>query len=49
MSTEKQIEANRANAEHSTGPKTPAGKAKSRKNAWKHGLTAKSVPGGQPH
>ena len=40
MASEKQIEANRANAQHSTGPKTPAGKAISRLNALKHGLTA---------
>ena len=32
--------ANRANAKRSTGPKTAAGKALSRMNACKHGLTA---------
>jgi len=43
MSSEKQIAANRANARRSTGPKTSAGKARSRANAWKHGLTAEQV------
>ena len=36
----KQIEANRANAKRSTGPKTEAGKRRSRRNSRKHGLTA---------
>src|SRR6266446_7484017 len=40
MSTLKQTEANRQNAKHSTGPRTPEGKSKSSKNALKHGLTA---------
>jgi hypothetical protein len=43
MSSEKQIAANRANARRSTGPNTSAGKARSRRNAWKHGLTAEKV------
>jgi hypothetical protein len=43
MASEKQVAANRANANRSTGPKTKAGKAQSRKNAWKHGLTAKAL------
>jgi hypothetical protein len=43
MASENQIAANRANAKRSTGPKTKAGKAQSRKNAWKHGLTAKAL------
>ena len=38
MSTEAQITANQANAQHSTGPKTEAGKAASSQNSWKHGL-----------
>jgi len=40
MSTQKQIDANRRNAQKSTGPKTPAGLAAIRYNAVKHGLTA---------
>lgn len=43
MATEKQIEANRSNAKKSTGPRTEQGKAHSRANAWKHGLTAKTL------
>jgi hypothetical protein len=38
MTTAKKIEANRRNAVHSTGPRTMAGKARSRRNALKHGL-----------
>jgi hypothetical protein len=38
MSTEAQIAANRANAEHSTGPKTEEGKAASSRNRLSHGL-----------
>jgi hypothetical protein len=41
MATEKQIAANRANAQKSTGPKTAAGRLKSSRNALRHGL---SVP-----
>jgi hypothetical protein len=40
MASKKQIRANRANAKRSTGPKTPAGKRNSSKNALKHGLSA---------
>ena len=43
MSSEKQIAANRANAKRSTGPSTSDGKARSRMNAWKHGLRAEKV------
>ena len=43
MSSEKQIAANQANAKRSTGPNTSGGKARSRMNAWKHGLRAEKV------
>lgn len=43
MASEKQIEANRANAKRSTGPKTAEGRTRSRANAWKHGLTADTL------
>jgi hypothetical protein len=41
MATEAQIQANRANAQKSTGPRTAAGKAVVAQNAVKHGLTAR--------
>jgi hypothetical protein len=40
MSTEAKITANIANSQHSTGPRTEAGRAESSKNSLKHGLTA---------
>jgi hypothetical protein len=39
----KQIDANRRNAQKSTGPKTPAGRAASKMNALKHGIFSKEV------
>jgi hypothetical protein len=39
MATEKQIRANHANAQRSTGPRTAAGKLKSSRNAYRHGLS----------
>jgi hypothetical protein len=47
MSTLSQIEANRRNAGHSTGPRTAEGKAASSMNALKSGIDAQSsvIPG----
>jgi hypothetical protein len=47
MATQNQIEANRRNAAHSTGPRTPEGKAASSMNALKTGIDAESsvIPG----
>jgi hypothetical protein len=38
--SEKKLAANRANAAHSTGPRSPEGKTRSAQNSRKHGLTA---------
>jgi hypothetical protein len=43
MATQNQINANRENAKHSTGPVTPEGRAKSSHNAVKTGLTGQTV------
>jgi hypothetical protein len=43
MTSQKQIEANRLNALKSTGPRTEHGKRRSRRNAFRHGLTAETV------
>jgi hypothetical protein len=43
MSSERQIEANRLNAQRSTGPRSPEGKQRVGLNALKHGLTARQI------
>ena len=43
MTSDKQLYANRANATKSPGPRSQAGKARSRLNSRKHGLTAKML------
>ena len=43
MATAAQIEANRRNAQKSTGPKTERGKARARRNAVTHGMTARTI------
>ena len=50
MATIKQIEANRLNAQHSTGPTSLEGKAAVRFNALKSGIHAQSqvIPGEDP-
>ena len=43
MTSEQQILANRRNAQMSTGPATPEGKAASRTNAFRHGLLSQDI------
>ena len=43
MASKKQLQANRTNARKSTGPKSQGGKARSRLNSRKHGLTAETL------
>src|SRR5687767_14517511 len=43
MASQKQIDANRRNAQRSTGPITEAGKAVAKFNALRHGMTAESA------
>jgi hypothetical protein len=44
MASEKQIVANRANGGRSKGPKTAAGRLKSSRNAFRHGLSGPMRP-----
>ena len=41
--SEARTDVNRANAQHSTGPKTPEGKSNSSRNSFKHGLYSKQL------
>src|SRR5690349_5423936 len=41
--SQRKLEANRANAKKSTGPRTPRGKAFSRRNAVSHGLSSTTL------
>jgi hypothetical protein len=43
VTSQKQLEANRANAKRSTGPTSDSGKARSKVNSLKHGLTARAI------
>ena len=43
MTTEAQIEANRMNAQKSTGPKTPKGKAAVARNGMRHGILSREA------
>jgi hypothetical protein len=43
MATQAQVDANRANAQHSTGPRTPEGIANCKNNATRHGLCAQQI------
>ncbi|MCL5279785.1 MAG: hypothetical protein M1376_07755, partial [Planctomycetes bacterium] len=51
MATEAQVQANRLNAQRSTGPRTPEGKAIVARNALTHGLLARAgvLPGEDDH
>lgn len=43
MASERQIAANRRNARESTGPRSNAGKARARHNAYQHGFRARTL------
>ncbi len=45
MTSAAQMEANRRNAQHSTGPRTSAGRSRSSQNALKHGFTGRLLVG----
>jgi hypothetical protein len=46
MASQRQIDANRRNALKSTGPRTQEGKARSRKNALRHGFASLTISAG---
>jgi len=50
MTSPKKVEANRRNAQKSTGPKTQEGKDIARLNTTKHGLLSREalIPGEEP-
>jgi hypothetical protein len=50
MPSQKQLKANRRNAQKSTGPKSKKGKSRVAQNAFKHGFTANTpiIPGEDP-
>jgi hypothetical protein len=43
MASERQIAANRRNARESTGPRSGAGRKRTSRNSYRHGLTARST------
>jgi hypothetical protein len=43
MASPRRVVANRRNAQRSTGPRSRDGKARARRNAWRHGLAAFAV------
>jgi hypothetical protein len=47
MTSERKLRANRQNARRSSGPKSPAGKARSSRNARRHGLSVPIAPNEQ--
>ena len=49
IATSNQVTANRRNAQASTGPRTAAGKARSRSNAQRHGLAARAPASADDH
>lgn len=49
MTSLRQIEANRLNAQRSTGPRSRHGKLNSRRNALRHGLAAETIIGSEEY